>query len=750
MTNQRMIMKRYGGSSQLRIDSVQELKSVIDLPEVHWAVLSCPVKGLHCDERFLSLIDEDQDGRIGTSELKQNIIWTLERLQESCDLRQDSTELQLSDLTPAADYLKQSALMILKNLGDEQQERISLEQIRRRDAILKNAGANGDGVVTINSINDETLRRAAADIAKVIPLVDEQQERKGLDASCLEQFSKQRDAALELYQQGNAHFFWGDQTETIATTILQINQEIQNWFALQDLCTMNPQLGQQFIERQHTPPQAGDRPAIDQAIDAQLIADPQQPLTWDAITTTPSGRLLLSLKEVCFAGDKELTLEVWQSALARAQDWQAWQNDSQSNKAFTLGRERLQEIDEPMLQGLQDICDADAALAEDINNIDALERLILSKRWIFAFTNNFVSLPYLFDRNARAMFEQGTLIMRGRQFNLAVLVYDRKQHIQLASESGMCVCYIEISGDQPPRKFEVAVPITAGTRQGLFVGRRGVFFDINKRRLEAKIVHIIDNPVSIKEAVFQPFTRIGRFFSSKIEAWSASADKKFESQVADVVADKDLPAKTEAGPAPAGVGTVLMGGSVAFAALGSSLAFITKQLSEIAPHKILLGLAIIMLLIMVPTAVLAFMKLRRRNLAALLQASDWAVNEPMMLSYSLARLLCNRPALPAHAISETRDEIENILKNCDIEDDRAVHYQAWSVTFTLLAGSLAIADLFLATNTHVLWMAITASVSALLACYFGLRSWRRNILLLTLLFLMLTGCLTWLCLSWQA
>jgi hypothetical protein len=78
--------------------------------------------------------------------------------------------------------------------------------------------------------------------------------------------------------------------------------------------------------------------------------------------------------------------------------------------------------------------------------------------------------------------------------------------------------------------------------------------------------------VSLREALLAPFERIGAYVSGKLEKWS----EKLESNI-----DKNVTEASKAPPAAASGGAMnpLMGGTVAFAALGSAFAFVTKQLA---------------------------------------------------------------------------------------------------------------------------------------------------------------------------
>ena len=60
---------RSGGFDQVIIDSVEDLTNLAQLDKKLWTALACPIKGLEIDQRTLSYIDTDNDGRIRVPEL---------------------------------------------------------------------------------------------------------------------------------------------------------------------------------------------------------------------------------------------------------------------------------------------------------------------------------------------------------------------------------------------------------------------------------------------------------------------------------------------------------------------------------------------------------------------------------------------------------------------------------------------------------------------------------------------------------
>ena len=94
---------------------------------------------------------------------------------------------------------------------------------------------------------------------------------------------------------------------------------------------------------------------------------------------------------------------------------------------------------------------------------------------------------------------------------------------------------------------------------------------------------------------------------------------------------------------------MLLGGGLAIAALGSALAYITKTLADTSWLAILVGVLVAVLLVMVPISLVAFIKLRKRELSAILEGSGWAINARMRLTRKQGRAFTQRPSYPKGA-----------------------------------------------------------------------------------------------------
>jgi hypothetical protein len=243
------------------------------------------------------------------------------------------------------------------------------------------------------------------------------------------------------------------------------------------------------------------------------------------------------------------------------------------------------------------------------------------------------------------MFETGSLVIDGRWFNLAVKVDNRQQHCEVAKTSNMFVLYVQITPKPNQPTFEVAVPVTSGGKGNLCLSKRGVFYDVAGNECDAKVVHIIENPISFKEALLSPFRRLGRLLTGKIESITTAAEKKLDAQASAAISQTSpQPAAKQASGLAAG--GLLMGGGVAIAALGSAAAYITKTLSQVSWLAIVIGITGALLLVMLPMAIVAFLKLRKRDLSVMLEGSGWGINAPMRLTHHQAQFFTQRPKYP--------------------------------------------------------------------------------------------------------
>jgi hypothetical protein len=321
--------------------------------------------------------------------------------------------------------------------------------------------------------------------------------------------------------------------------------------------------------------------------------------------------------------------------------------------------------------------------------------------------NNMISFPALFSGKERCLFETGTLVLDGREMNLCVKVTDVGGHKPLADQSNIFVLYVEcertVAG--AAEKMTIGVGVTSGTQRGIAAGKRGVFYDRDGAEWDAKVVDMLVKPISLYESAVAPFVKlrqlvadkVSKLMTSKLDTLQTRATETVDTRVtagASAALNPNLPAAEAkpAEPAPAaapaaggaGMQGLLVGGSIAFAAIGSALAFVVQTITSINPLSGLLGIAGVILGIMGLSGFLGWLRLRRRDVSTLLEACGWAFNVRIYLKHALSLRFTRVPPLPSGAVRE-----RSVMATVQAEEEPSS--ARWVVPLVILAAAAAIA-----------------------------------------------------------
>ena len=670
-----MTFKRFGRSYHLCIDHAEDLRRVLDLDEVHWVATNAPIEALNCDPMFLSLVDTDNDGRIGCDDLKKAIRWLLDTLRDRGDVTAGSQTLKLDAINTdrqTGRWAHESAAKILARLGKADARRIALDQVNQIKTDIENTPISEMGVVLPDAATDAEVQEFMTDIVATVGGAPHPSGRQGVDQAQLDQFVAGARAFLEWQLRGNTSknrsqteiMPLGAQTPEAFALLASVRDKIDQYFAQCEAVAFDPRVAQHIgpcdaeianldlttpaaiEEFRRNAPLAKPTPLRVLSFDDQV-----NPYYAPQLTDFLTG----FLKPLLGQSTSSLSQEQWQEVKERFTACEAWMNAKPDAKFELLDSEKLRKyLDKRFSGAARLLIEKCRATAVELDRIRGVEKLILYQVWILDLANNFVSFPHLYDARRRALFEMGTLVMDGRRFNFSVKVNDRAKHMRIAKTSSMYVLYVQVASAPDKPKYEVAVPVTAGGKGNLCVGKRGVFYDIAGQECDATVVEIIENPISISEALVSPFQRLGRLLTGKIEAITSAGEKKLDTAVDTAVAQaQSSPQKpggtATAAPSGQAIGGILMGGGVAIAALGSAWAFIANQVSELRWYVVVIGVACAMLAVILPTSILAFLKLRRRELSAILEGSGWAINARMRLTRRQGRFFTQRPSYPGHA-----------------------------------------------------------------------------------------------------
>jgi hypothetical protein len=375
------------------------------------------------------------------------------------------------------------------------------------------------------------------------------------------------------------------------------------------------------------------------------------------------------------ASENTLSSKQWSEIKNRFAPYSTWKQDKRGGLVEKLGTKTLKAYlagDE--IQKLRDLIAEDKKVAEEIAQVESVEKLIFHQVDFLNLVNNFISLDRLFDPISTSMIQVGKLVMDGRNFWLTVKVTDRKQHKLIAEKSSICVMYLEITrrnGDKD-EKMEIAAGITSGDISQIYVGKKGVFFKSDGSKWNAKIVDIIQQPVSISEALRLPFKKLGDFISKQTEKFTGSSYKHIETSLNQNIdnAEKSLTAPKPQGKVSGAAvnGSILMlGGGVGLAAMGSAFAFIVKSLKNVSILNILMVVLGIVLLLSLPVIIAAVIKLRKRNVGMFLEACGWSINHRLRLTRKMGLLFTHAPGLPKGSRRQRWEKIGKLLKRIEIE-----------------------------------------------------------------------------------
>lgn len=672
--------RKYGRTYQLRLEDPADLDNVLALGESLWMATSAPVDAFACDRVFLDFVDYDHNGRIRCDELRAAVTWTTKLLADRSAMGMANDTLKLAAVNcndDEGERLHRAAKLILANLGKSGAEEISLADVRSTQKILAAADANGDGIIPPAVADDPEIQQFIKDVIAVAGGETDAGGKAGITVASLEQFLAEAGAYVAWSERGNPNdaelMPFGADTTAAYGAFAAIRAKLDEFFLLSATIAYDANAAATLGLRLEKSANPADE------LDARLRAAPIAPLNADA-TLDLAGQLNPVYKQAVQAlREKVLSLTLGRDpAMLTADDWQTvcaqfaahakWQAEQPETKAASLGLEKLKTYLEPRFrEALETLIAADKAVVQEIQAISQVEKLILYQQWLLEFANNVVSFSRLYNPEVRALFEAGTLVMDGRHFALCVKVNNRAEHAPVAVNSQLFIMYVELTHGPIKETHEVAAAVTSGGMGNLYVGKHGIFLDRDNRLWDARVVQIIENPISFSEALTMPFRRIGQLIRGQVERFAGSSQNMLEQKVTQQAAAISTTVQTAAQPpqpaaqqpasASSNARDLLMGGGVAIAALGSSFAYVTKSLKDVNGMIIFQVFSVVVLLILVPTIINAWIKLRRRDIGTLLEASGWAVNARMRLTRIMRGVFTRRPGIPKGSEKERLDQL---------------------------------------------------------------------------------------------
>ena len=660
---------RIGGLDQVALTTAADLLALDQLDQKLWVALSCPVKGLELDEKTLALIDTDDDGRIRVPELLAAVKWAAARLVDPGVLLRGDDDLPLAAIdtsAPDGKVLHSSARQILTNLGRRDATAISVAGAADTAKIFGANPLNGDGVIPAEATEEPAVQALIKDIVACVGGTVDRTGAVGVTAEKIAAFFVELAAYAAWVEKSSRKEIavLGDQTDAACAALKAVRVKVEDYFARTRLASFD---GRALAALNRSETEYLALAATDMSISAKEIAgfplariEAARPLPlFEGVNPAWAGALATlrakAVAPVLGADHTTLTADEWQALNVTFAAYETWLDGKAGSTVEKLGLPRVKEI----LAGsgraaLAELVAQDKALEPEFKAISDVERLARYHRDLRTLLHNFVNFTDFYSPNRDAVFQAGTLFLDSRSTELCLRVEGPNP---LAAMSKTYIAYCACTRAGAPT-MNIAACITQGDSDYLFVGRRGVFYDRQGRDWDAVITSIVDQPISIRQAFWSPYKKFLRMIEEQIAKRAAAADAAASGQLASA-AEKAANAD-KAKPEPKKLDLALITGiGVAIGSIGTFLATVFAKFVDVPGWQIPLILVGLMLVISLPSMLIAALKLRQRTLGPILESSGWAVNGRVRLNIPFGAMLTELAHLPPGAQRSLEDPYED-------------------------------------------------------------------------------------------
>jgi hypothetical protein len=673
-----------GGVNQVAFRSGADLANLDQLDQKLWVALAVPTRGIEFDSKTLDHIDTDKDGRIRPPELLAAVKWAQTSFATLDDLLKGGDSVPLAAIQDTV--LAATARRILENLGKPAANAIALADVADTAKIFAATRFNGDGIVPADAASDDATKQAIEDLIATVGSLPDRSGKPGVNQAKLDQFIAEAQAFSDWQAKAEADpatiLPLGDATAGAAAAIKAVKMKVDDYFARCRLAA--------FDSRATAPMNRAETEFValalkDLTVGSEDIAKlplahiaPARPLP---LTEGVNPAWQGALENLCASavgplleyGKKTLTEGDWSALQSMVAPHNAWAAAKPATSVEKLGLARVREL----LAGAAKAAVAaliaqDTALEAEFKQIGSVEKLVLFQRDLVKLLNNSVSFAEFYGRRG-SIFQAGSLFLDARACHLCIEVVDAGKHAALAGLSGAYLAYCDVTRSGGAKKTIVAV-FTDGDSDNLMVGRNGVFYDRKGQDWDATITKVVANPISVREAFWSPYKKFVRMIEEQIAKRAAAADAESQAKVgsaATAVAQVDkLKADPKAPPQKLDLGTIALIGT-AIGGISAMVGALLDKLLGLGPW-LPLGVLGLVFLISGPAMLLAYMKLRQRNLAPILDANGWAINTKAKMNVPFGSALTHVAKLPANA-------------ERSLDDPYAEKPNPWKARLTLLA-----------------------------------------------------------------
>ena len=648
-----------GGTVRVDIQSGEDIRHLGELDRKMWTVLSCPVEGLEFDAKTLQLIDTDGDGKIRVDEVIKTAQWLTRVVKDADELLQENDTLSFGNFNtedPDGARLLSSARQILKNLKLEKEE-IALEDTADNVKIFAETKFNGDGIITPASAADEDTAKLIETIAGVASATD-RSGVPGITAERIEAFYTACSDYAAWQQAGTKEVFpFGDKTADALASVDALKDKVADFFMRCKLIGFDAAVtGAVDVKADEIAAIEGNLAAAAEQIGLQPLAKP-----------TPDGKLVLkavnpawkaaidSMVALNEVKKEALDEDDWAAIVAKFAPYTAWLDAKKGGEVEALGLDAVKAIlQEDKKAALLELLEKDKAEEANALSIEEVDKLLRLNKFFYRFLNNYVVLADFYAPDKKAIFQAGRLYIDQRSTDLCVKVTGPSAEI--SSLSGMYILYCACTSEKLGKSFNIAAVLTDGDVDGLREGKNAVFYDREGNDYTAKVIAIVDNPISIRQAFWAPYKKVVRMVNDKIDKRAAEKNEKSMAGLTSAT-DNATSVKLE-GEGKEAASAITSTFDIAkfagiFAAIGMAIGFIgqflvalAKGIAAVKFWELLLIILVIMLLISGPSMFIAWRKLRKRDLGPVLNANGWAINASALVRVKFGKTLTSLAQYP--------------------------------------------------------------------------------------------------------
>ncbi|MGN0835098.1 MAG: hypothetical protein ACI4QA_04630 [Candidatus Spyradosoma sp.] len=655
---------RAGGVEQLSVADGNDFAAVEALDPKLWAALSMPTEGVDFDARTLALVDSDKDGRIRVPEIKAAVAFAREHFADFSSFFPGKTSFPLSALKKDSPLAPTAATLA------DADGNVSLDAARKAAADFAARPFNGDGLLTPASVEGDAVAALIADILAVRGGTPDDASVPAISPADADAFAADAASALAWREKAEADadaiFPLGDATADAFAAIEAVRAKAEDFFARCRLAAYEPAnadrlnasaddiagLAQDALTADASAAFPLARVAAAAGVPALPLENGVNPAWADALRALRDAALVPALELP--AKTESMTETQWRGLLAKFSAHAAWTAAKPQGKIADLPVARLREIaGTDVAAALAPLFARDAAEAPTRRALEDVERLCLYSGHLTSLLRNYVSFADFYALSPDTIFLAGRLFIDGRECALCVRVKDAASHAALAAKSECFIAYCRCARKSDGATMTIAAVLGDGDADFLSVGRNGVFVDKSGNDWDATVEKILEQPISLRQAVWAPYRKLVRFIETQVANFAAAREKKVDADlsggVGKVATTAGAPAAGTAAKPAFDIGKfvgIFAAIGLALGAIGAAVAALGSAFLALPWWQMPLAILGLLVLISAPSVVITAMKLRRRSLAPILDANSWAVNARAKINIALGKAYTKMPCRP--------------------------------------------------------------------------------------------------------